>query len=123
MLGSSTSTHMLKELSVGLQSDQGRRRWFTDEDFELSVWFSEHGTPDGFQLCYDRGGDQHALTWTEDAGFRHDRIDDGEGDPTKNRSPILVADGACAVADVLRRFELVSAEVEAPIRRFVAEKL
>jgi hypothetical protein len=114
---------MLKEMSVGQQSGRARRRWFTDEDFNLIVWFSEQGAPDGFQLCYDRRGHEHALTWTEDAGYRHDRIDDGEGNPTKNRSPILVSDGAFAGTDALERFEMSSAEVEPPIRQFVAQKL
>ena len=70
---------MLKEMSVGQHTDPPRRRWFTDEDLDLIVWFSEQGAPDGFQLCYDRRGHERALTWTKGAGYRHDRIDDGEG--------------------------------------------
>ena len=114
---------MLKEMSVGQQSDPQRRRWFTDEDFDLIVWFSERGAPDGFQLCYDRRSHERALTWTEGAGYRHDRIDDGEGNPTRNRSPILVSDGVFSAADILARFEMASAEVAPNIRQFVAQKL
>ena len=114
---------MLKEMSLGQQSEQPRRRWFTDEDFDLIVWVSEQGAPEGFQLCYDRKGHEHALTWTADAGFKHDRIDDGEENPTRNRSPILVSDGAFPAAHVLARFEIASAEVESQVRQFVAQKL
>jgi hypothetical protein len=113
---------MLKEMSSGRQA-QPWRRWFTDEEFDLIVWFSRQGTPDGFQLCYDRKGHERALTWTEDAGYSHDRIDDGEGNPTKNRSPILVSDGVFPAAEVLRRFEATSSGIESHIRQFVAQKL
>jgi hypothetical protein len=114
---------MLKEMSLGQQDLQIPRRWFTDPDLELIVWFDKGGKPDGFQLCYDRRGHERALTWTEDAGYRHDRIDDGEGNPAKNSSPILVSDGAFSAGDVLARFEIESAAVDLEIRRFVTEKL
>ena len=90
---------MLKEMSVGQQSEPPPRRWFRDEDFDLIVWFSEQGAPDGFQFCYDRRGHKRAVTWTEGAGYRHDRIDDGKGNRARNRSPIWVSDGARRWAD------------------------
>ena len=114
---------MLKEFPVGRRSDRRQRRWFTDEDFDLIVWFSDEGTPDGFQLCYDRRRKERVLTWTDDVGYRHDRLDDGEGNPTKNRSPILVSDGAFPAAIVLEHFEKSSMEIESHIRQFVVHKL
>ena len=114
---------MLKELSVGQRSDPPGRRWFTDDDFDLIVWFNDQGGLDGFQLCYDRRRNERVLTWTEDVGYRHDRLDDGEGNPTKNRSPMLVSDGVFPAATVLERFEKSSLDIEAHIRLFVAQKL
>jgi hypothetical protein len=109
-------------MSSGKQA-RPRRRWYTGEEIDLIVWFSEQGRPDGSQLCYDRKGHERALTWTETTGYRHDRIDDGEGNPTKNRSPILVSDGVFPAADVLKRFETSSIGIETHIKEFVTQKL
>jgi hypothetical protein len=57
---------------------EGFRRWFTDEFFDLIVWYDEKRTLVGFQLCYDKEGRERALTWTREHGFQHNRIDDGE---------------------------------------------
>lgn len=114
---------MLKEVRGAEEHGEPRRRWFSDEYFDLIVWFSEKGTPEGFQLCYDRRSHERALTWTEDAGYGHSRIDDGEDIPTKNRSPILVSDGSFPAADILKRFEMRSTEVEPQIRQLVSQKL
>ena len=90
-----------------------RRKWFADEYFDLIVWFGEPGRPDGFQLCYDRAGNERAFTWSEDQGYyTQDRIDEGEASPTKNQSPILVADGSFHAAEVLGRFESRSADLD-----------
>ena len=114
---------MLKEVSLSRESDRSRRRWFVDEELELIVWLSDQGSPDGFQLCYDRGGRERALTWTEGGGYSHDRVDDGEGNPTKNSTPILVSDGPFPAAQIVARFEKASVGVEPQIRQFVAQKL
>jgi hypothetical protein len=113
---------MLREMSIGQQGGR-RRRWFADEYFDLIVWFTARDAPDGFQLCYDRNTRERAVTWTEDAGYSHDRIDNGEGNPTKNRAPVLLSDGSFPAADVLRRFEMSSATIEPHIRQFAAQKL
>lgn len=63
------------------------RRWFNDDDFDLIVRHNG-GTITGFQLCYDRNGNEHALTWMEGKGAGHHRIDSGENSPLKNRAPV-----------------------------------
>ncbi|NUN96112.1 MAG: hypothetical protein HUU16_08045 [Candidatus Omnitrophica bacterium] len=101
---------------------EGRRRWFTDDYFDLIVWFREDGGIHGFQLCYGVGTDEHALTWTESEGYGHNRMDTGEGSPLKNRTPILVADGEFQGAGVTRRLEESSRGIDAEVRDFVLEK-
>jgi hypothetical protein len=72
-----------------------RRRWFCDDYFDLIVWFDPAGSFQGFQLCYDRKLNPRALTWLQDKGYRHNGIDDGEGEAGGHKSsPILVSDGA-----------------------------
>ena len=60
---------------------EGFRRWFTDSDFDLIVWYEgqdEDGPIAGFQLCYDKQGAERALTWRRATGFSHEKVDDGE---------------------------------------------
>lgn len=87
---------MLKEFTAVRQiPGDGFRRWFTDEEFDLFVWYEDSSRRQilGFQLCYDKRGEQKALTWYRERGYLHTAIDDGESTPLKNRTPILVADG------------------------------
>ncbi len=114
---------MLKELSTAQLPGEPRRRWYADEHFDLIVWLAEDDNVDGFQLCYDLGHAEHALTWDRSNGYRHDRIDDGEGSPTRNRTPILVADGHFPASEILSRVEASCDRVDAPIRTVVVERI
>ena len=114
---------MLKELPTTQVPGEPPRRWFADEHFDLMVWLAEDHSVDGFQLCYDLGRSEHALTWDRRNGYHHDRIDDGESSPTRNRTPILVADGHFPVQEILSRFEDSAVQVDASIRSLVVEKI
>ena len=98
-------------------------QWFRDEYFDLYVWTNPSGTITGFQLCYDKPGDEHALTWFSDKGFFHHRIDPGDQTPTKNRTPILVQDGIFQSDEVERRFAESSTTLDANLAAFVMRKL
>ncbi|MES2693667.1 MAG: hypothetical protein V4773_09350, partial [Verrucomicrobiota bacterium] len=70
---------MLREIkNVRQEPGEGRRRWFESDGLELVVWLDARGRMTGFQLCYDSGRHEHALTWREGGGFSHDRVDPGE---------------------------------------------
>ena len=100
------------------------RRWFADDDFDLIVWFGDDATIVGFQLCYDKQHDQRAFTWKAPDATRHDRVDDGEGDPGQYKStPILVPDGAFDAERVARSFRNASREIDPRIAGLVLEKL
>ncbi len=75
------------------QEQNGYRRLFYDDLFDLYVWYTgESPRIIGFQIVYTSGDSQKALTWTEKEGFSHTGID--EGDRTLiNQSPVLVQDG------------------------------
>ena len=96
---------MLSELENVRQVDgEGFRRWFADEYFDLIVWYKEKSLI-GFQLCYDKGADERALTWTRDHGYLHAGIDTGEPVGIGSKmSPVLVSDGLFAAAAVAERF-------------------
>ena len=113
----------MRELASIEEKDGLRRRWFSDADWDLIVWLTGPGEIWGFQLCYDRVRAERALTWTRETGYSHDRIDDGEGSPTKNRTPVLMPDGVFRSLEIAQRFARDANEVPAAVRDFVIEKI
>lgn len=121
---------MLAEIRNSRQiPDEPRRRWFHSPDMDLIVWFGENkggddGQPVAFQLCYDKGRGEKALSWKPESGFRHMNVDDGESDGGKHKgSPLLVPDGVFDRSELSRRFAAAGEMLPEAIRSFVAEKL
>jgi len=116
---------MLKEVQNPRQiPGEGRRRWFSDQFFELIVWHDIGGHITGFQLCYDIYGYERALTWKKDLGYTHDGIDSGEMDVMDHKmTPILVADGYFDREGIAERFYAESREIDRAIASFIHEKL
>jgi hypothetical protein len=116
---------MMMEFDNLSQQEGGYRRLFTDEDFELYVWYEREGGPfKGFQLVYDRQTDPHALTWLEDEGFGHNAIDDGElSSYTQKATPVLMPDGLFDKERVAPRFERASEGIDGLARSYVLSKL
>ncbi len=102
---------------------EGLRRWFTDEYFDLIVWYGNQEHPIGFQLCYDKQEKERALTWTREHGFRHDRVDAGEIPGHSKMTPIIVADGAFDRDSISRRFRQASLGIDPLVKQFIFEKL
>jgi len=100
------------------------RRWFTDEYFDLIVWEDPIGSVVAFQLCYDKGPHEKALTWGEVSGFEHRGIDDGENRVQHHKmTPILIPDGEFEREPILNRFLQESGQIDNTIRNFVIQKL
>jgi len=114
---------MMKEILPIKQPAKYRRRWFSDEYFDLIVWMDRRTAVCGFQLCYDKNKAERALTWTIEKGFRHECVDDGEDNPAKNLTPILVPDGVCPIHEITALFLRESIEIDPDIASFVAVRL
>ena len=116
---------MLNEIANLRQiSEEGHRRWFTDSYFDLIVWYERDGTTlAGFQLCYDKEGEERALTWRRGKGFDHKRIDDGEVTGRMKMTPVLVPDGTFDYLVIAERFRRESEKIDPGIRKLVYEKL
>lgn len=114
---------MLRELTPTRQlADEPRRRWFSSDRFDLIVWYGPGDDIIGFQLCYLKGRDEHALTWWRDKGYAHDRIDDGEGRPDEQKmTPILVPDGSFDKQALIDAFREGSQAIDPQLVRFVTE--
>jgi hypothetical protein len=107
---------------------EGHRRWFSDEYFDLIVWYDgpkpRRTAISGFQLCYGKGGDERALTWRSTQGFSHEKVDTGEDRWGGMKStPILVADGVFDSASVSERFREASKGLDPDIADIVMDKL
>lgn len=115
---------MLEEV-LNLRQIEGepKRRWFSDDYFDLIVWF-EKGNIIGFQLSYGRFKDEHALTWHKQFGYGHYRVDDGEGRPGKPKStPVLLPDGNFDYEKMADVFKRESTAVDKNIAGFIMEKI
>jgi len=100
------------------------RRWFAGKSFDLIVWYAQGDEVGGFQLCYRKGVDEHALTWWRGKGYSHSRIDDGEGLPDHHKmSPILVPDGTFDKKALAARFREEGRSIDPELVNFVAETI
>lgn len=102
---------------------EGPRRWFSSPDMDLIVWYNTKGEIDGFQLCYDKLTVEHAYTWHNKGPVTHDTVDSGELPMTRNRTPILVADGVFPVNRVTKLFQEASQNLDPELRQFVLTRL
>lgn len=115
---------MLKEYDNLRQDETGFRRLFFDEYFDLYAWYDrEGGRITGFQLVYDKLGLQRSLTWLEDEGFLHNKVDEGERAGSIKMTPILVPDGAFDADTVAERFARESGNIDPGFRTLVLGKL
>jgi hypothetical protein len=115
---------MLREMANVRQAlPEPGRRWFADDYFDLMVWVGKRGEFIGFQLCYDKSGDEHALTWHQKTGFTHHRVDSGELQRPYKATPILVADGVVDFARLIHHFKERSREMDQQVARFVLGKI
>jgi hypothetical protein len=100
-----------------------RRRWFSDENFDLIVWFGPENEVIGFQLCYDKVTEQKALTWLKQDGYRHSRVDDGDHPGKMKASPVLEADGHFDREGIGRRFRENRGDVPEKIADSVSKRI
>jgi hypothetical protein len=111
---------MLKEFTQA--ATKGDRRWFSDDYFDLIVWYDAN-TITGFQLCYDLPGNERALTWRMIGGYGHDRVDEGETPFRAKRTPILLRDGTFDKDGVAKEFDRRSRKIDQAIARLVYTKI
>lgn len=107
---------------------EGFRRWFSDADHDLIVWYPDSaraGVGDvlGFQFCYGKLDAERALTWRRNGAAVHYGVDGGEDPYGMKMSPLLVSDGVYDAVAVAARFAASCAGVDPDLAAFVAERL
>jgi len=115
---------MLREV-INIRQIPGelRRRWFTSDTMDLTVWLDDQGQPLELQLCYDKDSAERAFTWKSDTDSTHLAVDDGEGAGRYKSTPILIADGDFDSERVAALFRLQGINLPAHIAIFVVEKI
>ncbi len=115
---------MLREIPVSPTENEPAKRWFTDANTDLFVWVDDDGQIEKFQICYNKGKDEHALSWNREQGFSHHAVDDGEQKVMKmKKSPILVQDGLVDAATINRIVTEQGCELPAFIYNFILHQL
>lgn len=117
------TNQMIKERTVKQHKGELQRRLFNNAYFDIFVWHDEFDSIVKFQLCYDIYCNERALTWTEGKGFKHDIIDDGGIDPTRNESPVLKEGGVFPLEDILEKFVVSSEGIDPLVRTFIIDTL
>ncbi len=115
---------MLTEFKdVRQRKEEGLRRWFFDDYFDLIIWYDAERQVEGFQLCYEKNYDERALTWLKETGFSHDAIDSGEDVPGHKQTAILVSDGLFDKKAIASKFKEASKNIDPTVADFVYKKL
>lgn len=95
-----------------------------DGYMDLIVWYLPDGGLYGFQLCYDKQGEERSLTWIHTGSFTHTRIDPGESGPLDAKgTPMPVAGGVYDYDQVREQFQKRSVLVDPKLSAFVLLKL
>ena len=115
---------MLVELkNVRQVENEGFRRWFSDDIFDLIVWYDYAHNIDGFQLCYDKDKSERALTWMTVGGYRHDRVDTGETSYASKKSPIILQNGVFNKEKIAALFKKNAKSIDKQIADLVYNKI
>lgn len=96
---------MLREITTIWQNSSAQqRRWFTDADMDLFVWFCDR-IPTEFQLSYGKRDIEYTISWKRDEGFSHYCVDDGENRPARYKmTPILLDQAELNISQIARSF-------------------
>ncbi len=56
--------NLTENKSVRQRPEEGYRRWFLNEYFDIIFWYNKkNGNLIGFQICYNKRGNEKAFTW------------------------------------------------------------
>ena len=116
---------MLKEvLSTKQTAGEPRRRWFVSAPLDLYVWYGPDDEIVQFQICYDKGPGEQALTWKRETGFAHQSVDDGEGGVFRMKStPVLTSSTDFDAAKLRFLFAEVARKLEHDLYEFIINHL
>lgn len=117
-------TSPLREVGEGRQREgEPPRRWYTCAEADLTVWFEPDDTPCRFQFCWEKGHDEHVVSWDTRHGLWTGKVDDGDLAEPYKASPLLIQKSGVDLGAAATTFEHLSAGVDATVRDFVLQRL
>ncbi len=116
---------MLTEIpNVKQLSGEPKRRWFSSLSLDLFLWYDEDENLIQFQICYDKGPDEQALTWHHQRGLLHHTVDDGENRSFRMKStPIMVSDSDFDAEKIITKFEQLAGNIEYKTVQFILSNI
>ena len=116
---------MLQEIaSTHRINNHKPKRWFTDADMDLFIWF-KNKRPVCFQFSYNKRQQEHALSWHVDAGFSHSLLKT-EQRHTKYQTPTSASSESKQNFNhfsVAREFLQASEQIENSLADFIFARL
>ena len=118
-------TKMLKEIEkVEQLKGEPRRRWFASPSLDLFLWYDDDDNIIQFQICYDKGPDEQALTWHHEKGLMHHKVDDGENRSFRMKgTPIMISNSNFNTNEIIPKFEQLAGDLEYSIVNFILTQL
>lgn len=115
---------MLREIKPVKRSQSPvTRRWFTDTDMDLFVWFHDQ-MPIKFHLSFGKRDTEYALSWRYQHGLSDCRVDAGESQCGRYKmSPLLLGGAAFNVVQLARDFLVASEAMETSLADFIYARL
>jgi hypothetical protein len=112
---------MLKEvLNVKQIPGEPVRRWYSSPSLDMFLWYDEDKNIIQFQICYDKGPREKALTWHHQNGISHHAVDDGENQSFRMKStPIMLNDSDYDAEKIAADFEELAGDMEYKTANFV----
>jgi hypothetical protein len=82
---------MLKEISdLSQTTDDLKRRWFSDGNIDLYVWYDNERHIVEFQISYNKDAGERILSWSTASGITCHGVDSGTAGPYKMKaSPVM----------------------------------
>lgn len=116
---------MLREIAnVKQLKNEPRRRWFSSSTLDLFIWYDDDDAIIQFQICYDKGTAERALTWHFEKGLLHHSVDDGEGRTFRMKSsPILVSDGEFDTDNIISKFREIAGDIDYSTVEFILDNI
>ncbi len=116
---------MLREvLNVKQNPDEPVRRWFSSDSLDLFIWSDEDKSIIQFQICYDKGPNEQALTWHHQHGISHHSVDDGENRTFRMKStPIMLSNSEYDSEKIAIHFEELAGDIDHKTVLFVLSHL
>ena len=116
---------MLRELeNIKQVVGDPRRRWFTDDYFDIIVFYDQDDKPLGFHLCYCKNENERILVWKKNAGYQHGSVDAGKIFFGRRKgSPLMVSDGLFEKPTVTEYFHTAKSGIDSVVADFIENRI